>query len=206
MNNTKSRHFSARMRFCLSLAALALPVAGQADDATPPPQRLAGMSQQISVKKAADLKVTAPKGAYVAVLDQSVSWHDPKLSQAQDHNNGWLQLSVTQVEGATVKVKGKYYVPDTTKNRPDGIRMTLRKRLPAGLVILSDKTLKVASADINKWVDFAIELPVVAGDPQPDGQISLLLSATPLAGPIYLDTVEVTDKAGKPLWALPSFE
>ena len=208
MNNSKFRYSPLRVWFPLSLAALVLPVFVHADDAAQPPQRLAGMTNQIFVKKAAELRVTAPKGAYVAVLDQSAAWNDPKISKAQDHNNGWLLLSVTQIEGATVKVKGKYYVPDTTKNRPDGIRMTLRQRLPSGggLAILSDKTLKVASADINKWVDFAIELPVVAVTPQPDVQISLLLSATPLAGPIYLDMLEVTDKAGKPLWALPNFE
>ncbi len=168
------------------------------------PIRLPGMAQEIEVKSAKDLSVKAPSGERVAVLDQSIQ--NPKNpSTLQDHHNGWLQLSSNQVEGNLIKVKGLYYVPRSIAAYPDGIRFTVRKRTAAGLPIYADKTVKVSSAT-DKWVEFTLELPLKEETDSADGKLVLLLSALPLAGPIYLDNLQVTDSQGNQLWDHPDFE
>lgn len=181
------------------LVALASSVYGQES----PPEYI---SQEVAVKSAKDLNVTAPNGDHVAVLDQSGPSKAPGASPSQDHHNGWLTLSVEKLDGDAVKVKGKYYIPATTVAVPEGLRFTLRQRDVSGLLIFSDKTLDMRSATAGNWVDFEISLPIDKSVKQGGGSIYLLLSAVPFAGPIYLDHVQVTDPQGNQLWKFPDFE
>ena len=171
-----------------------------------PPARMKGMAQQIVVKKAAELSVKAPAGEFVAVLDQSGSTRDPKQSKSQDHNNGWLSLTPGVAEGGVLKATGKYYLPAATTNAPTTLRFTVRKQSKTGILVYSDKSLKVVPTDTDRWVDFEIELPLKDPAVPSDTNYILMLSAAPLAGPLYLDNVEVKDAAGKAFWAYPSFE
>ncbi|MET0263013.1 MAG: hypothetical protein ABW223_08960 [Rariglobus sp.] len=184
----------------LSIAASSL----SAQEAAP--QRLKGMSQQISVSKAADLKVTAPSGNQVAVLDQTVSHRDPQISKSVDHNNGWLSLAAGEL-GEKVTVKGKYFVPADSSHKPTGLRFTVRKHSKTGLLIYSDRTVKIEATQTGKWVEFAAELPIkVDATLSEPGGMFLLVSALTLAGPVYLDDLNVLSDSGAALWAYPSFE
>ena len=93
-----------------------------------------------------------------------------------------------------------------------GIRLTVRKRSPAGLAVYSDKTLKLDQLT-GQWIDFEIELPLedvearsTEFNVRPDAKYCLLLSAVPFAGPVYLDNLQVTDPQGNQLWEFPEFE
>lgn len=190
----------------IALSSAALPLSAQPATA-PAPVRLKGMLQQITVEKAAALKVTAPSGSQVAVLDQSAPNLNEKLSQIQDHNNGWLELATGQIEGTSLKLSGKYFVPAAaTTYRPDGLRLTVRKRTKTGLDIYSEITVKIPAKSVGMWVRFDTVLPMKAEAEPVPGNYVLMLSATPLAGPVYLDDLSVTDASGKALWAYPSFE
>jgi len=189
----------------IALFAAALPLSAQ-PATTPVPLRLKGMLQQIVVEKAATLKVTAPSGTQVAVLDQSLPFTNEKLSKIQDHNNGWLELSTGLVEGGSLAISGKYFVPVAAEHKPDGLRLTVRKRTKGGLDIFSEVTVKIAAKAAGTWVKFDVVMPLkTEAEPTPANFV-LMLSATPLAGPVYLDDLTVKDTAGKSLWAYPSFE
>jgi len=175
-------------------------------------QRLPGMQQEIEIKPAKDLKIKAPSGKYVAVLDQSLAAKDSTGPKVQDHHNGWLGLSAQTIEGDVIKVKGKYFIPGSTEAMAAGIRLTVRKRSPAGLAVYSDKTLKLDQLT-GQWIDFEIELPLedvearsTEFNVRPDAKYCLLLSAVPFAGPVYLDNLQVTDPQGNQLWEFPEFE
>ncbi len=175
-------------------------------------QRLSGMVQQIEIKPAKDLKIKAPSGKYVAILDQHLAIRDSTGPKVQDHHNGWLELSEKKVEGDVIKVKGKYYLPSSSDAPAKGLRFTVRKRSPLGLAVYSDKTLKLDEVT-DEWIDFEIELPLEEVEARsteykvrPDAKYCLLLSALPFAGPVYLDNLQVTDPQGNQLWEFPEFE
>lgn len=187
----------------LSLAAV---TGGSLSAQDAAPQRMKGMSQQIVVRKAAELHALAPSGDFVAVLDQSVAQRDPKASKVADHNNGWLQLAAVEL-GAAVTVKGKYFVPIDAAQKPVAFRFTVRKQTKAGLLIYADRTLKCETTQPGQWVEFTAELPVKTDATLSEpGGVFLMMSALPLAGPVYLDDVSVTSASGVALWAYPSFE
>ena len=186
----------------LSLAVAAGSLSAQ--DAAP--QRMKGMAQQIVVRKAAELHVLAPSGDFVAVLDQSVAQRDPKASKVMDHNNGWLQLAAGEL-GAAVTVKGQYFIPIDATQKPTAFRFTVRKQTKAGLLIYAERTFKLETTQPGQWVDFTAELPVKSDATLSEpGGVFLMMSALPLAGPVYLDDVSVTSASGTALWAYPSFE
>lgn len=166
---------------------------------------LPGLHEEIAIKLAKDLKVKAPSGKYVAVLDNRLEDPNTDAPKVQDHHNGWLDLTTGEVEGNLVKVKGKYYVPSSTEIPPTGLRFVLRKRIPGGLDVFGDKTLEVDQVT-DQWIDFEIEVPVDEAKDPVKGNFSLNLSAIPFAGPMYFDNVQVTDRQGNELWEYPEFE
>ncbi len=166
-----------------------------------PAMRLPGMQNEIVIKSAAELSIRAPSGGNVAVLDQTVAG----VSKSQDHHNGWLSLSTGQVEGDQIQVKGLYYIPSTAAVPATGIRLTIRKRSKTGLTVYSDKTLPI-SVTRDQWVGFVIDLPLKKIKPETAVKYDLLLSAVPLAGPVYLDNLQVTDPQNNQLWEYPEFE
>ncbi len=203
---TTPLEISSAIRRTLLCACLVSLVSPALIGAEAEPVRLKGMLQEIVVKKAAELGVTAPAGEYVAVLDQAAPRTNPKASQMQDHHNGWLQLSPDTVEGGSITVMCKYYIPSSSENKPDSIRMTVRKRTKDSLVIYADKSFKVSSSDTDKWLDLELLLPLKEVEGDDPGAFILMISAVPLAGPVYLDSVGVFDGKGQRLWVSPSFE
>jgi len=188
-----------KLRFILCAWA-ALTVGAIAQDKT---GQLSGMSQEIAVKPASELGIKAPAGANVAVIDQSWVAENPEVSQIIDHHNGWLQLADLPPTWP-LKVTGKYFVPSVTNVPPKSLRLTLRRSTSEGLKIFSEGSALLEKA--GEWVSFEVELPDKAVEGGDVGKFILMLAAVPLAGPLYLDDLHVTDASGNELWKLPSFE
>jgi hypothetical protein len=174
--------------------------------------QMKGMSGEIEVKPAKELSLTAPSGEYVAVLDQRPT--EAAADKVQDHHNAWLVLTMNQIDGGLIKVKGKCYIPGTTENPPREIRVRILKpAIEGGMAAFAEKMMKLDQA-ADQWADFEIELPLgevdpLVGDqktPRASDNFILALSAAPLAGPLYLDNLQVSDLQGNELWEFPEFE
>jgi hypothetical protein len=173
-------------------------------------QKLPGMSQEISVVTGSSVGITPPNGTNVAVMDQSWILDSTSASPQQDHHNGWLELNINcgSVKEGKVKVKGKYYIPSTAKKPPTQLRLTLRVQSKSGLVLLAEDKVAISPGDVNKWVDFESNMAMDAtlGTANSELKLVLMLAPMDLAGPIYLDSLNVTDAGGAVLWTNPDFK
>ncbi len=198
MNSTILRRFSHLLPVFL------LAVSENQIRAQTPGEKLPGMSLEIVVRDAKELGVTAPEGKKVAVIDQSPVEDNPNFSMSQDHHNGALKLNQTQL-GDGLKIKGKLYVPADAKVVPQSLRVTLRSQTKLGMEILAEANLSLKETS-NTWMDFELALPAKPDHGPDTGKFLLMFSASPLAGPMYLDDLHVFDSQGNELWDSPGFE
>jgi len=78
----------------------------------------------------------------------------------------------------------------------------------SGLVLLAEDKVAISPGDVNKWVDFESNMAMDAtlGTANSELKLVLMLAPMDLAGPIYLDSLNVTDAGGAVLWTNPDFK